>query len=148
MKSYQVIVNTSVNNTPKKHELSAALILASHYKTDVVFLRPQANRTPDVDINGVKWEIKSPIGGGKKTIENNFRNARGQSRNVVLDLRRIKMNHNKANARIRAFLSKPHRFKKVLIITKGKKVIEVLWIGMVWWLHKDVQGTELNQARL
>lgn len=126
MKSYQVIVKTSVNDVPKEYELSAALILANHYKANVVFLRPQANRTPDIDINGTKWEIKSPTGHGKKTIENNFRNARGQSSNVVMDLRRIKMHQSKANARIQSFLSKPHRFTKVLIITKGKKVIEIL----------------------
>ena len=126
MKSYQVIVKTSVNDVPKEHELSAALILANHYKTDIVFLRPQANRTPDIDINGTRWEIKSPIGDGKKTIENNFRNARKQSRNVIIDLRRIKMHPNKASVRIRSFLSKPHRFRKILIITKGKKVVEIL----------------------
>ena len=126
MKGYQVIVKTSVDDAPKEHELSAALILANHYKVDIIFLRPQTNRTPDIDIAGTKWEIKSPIGNGKKTIENNFRNARGQSRNVVMDLRRIKMNQNKANARIRSFLLKPHRFKMVLIITRGKKVIEIL----------------------
>lgn len=125
MKSYRVIVKTSINDSPREHELTAALILAHHYKTDIVFLRPQANRTPDIDINGTKWEMKSPIGDGRKTIENNFRNARGQSCNVVMDLRRIKMHQNKADARIRSFLSKPHRFKRVLIITKGKKVIEI-----------------------
>lgn len=126
MKSYQVIIKTSVDDAPKEHELSAAMILANHYKTDVVFLRPQTNRTPDIDLNGTKWEVKSPLGDGKKTIENNFRNARGQSRNVVLDLRRIKMHQSKADARIHSFLSKPHRFNKVLVITKGKKVIEIL----------------------
>lgn len=126
MRSYQVIIKTSAADAPKEHELSAALILANHYKTDVIFLRPETNRTPDIDFNGTKWEIKSPLGDGKKTIENNFRNARGQSRNVILDLRRIKMHRSKADARIRSFLSKPHRFKRVLVITKGKKIIEIL----------------------
>lgn len=69
MKSYQVIVKTSVDDAPKEHELSAAPILANHYKVDIIFLRPQTNRTPDIDIAGTKWEIKSPIGNGKKIIE-------------------------------------------------------------------------------
>jgi hypothetical protein len=80
MAKYEVIVKTDVNNRPKDHEMSAALILANYYfKTDVVFLRPLANHTPDLDVNGIKWEIKSPMGNGKKTIDNNFRMARKQS---------------------------------------------------------------------
>ncbi len=127
MKKYEVIVKTDVKDRPKDHEMSAALILASHYfKTDIVFLRPQANRTPDIEVNGVRWEIKSPMGNGKKTIDNNFRMARKQSRNIVIDLRRIKMHQSKANARIRFFLSTPHRFKRVIVIAKDQKIVDIL----------------------
>ena len=106
--------------------MSAAIILANYFKVDITFLRPLADRTPDIDVNGVKWEIKSPKGNGKKTIDNNFRAARGQSRNIVMDLRRIKMHQSKASARINFFLSTPHHFKRVLVITKSKKIIEIL----------------------
>jgi len=79
-----------------------------------------------VDISGVKWEIKSPMGNGKRTIDNNFNEARKQSKNIVIDLRRIKMHQSKANARINFYLSMPHHFKRVLVITKSKKIIEIL----------------------
>jgi hypothetical protein len=79
---YEVIVKTSAEDAPEKHEMSVAIILAHHFKTDVIFLRPQHARTPDVDVNGTKWEIKSPLGNGKRTIDNNFSEARGQSKNV------------------------------------------------------------------
>jgi hypothetical protein len=106
--------------------LSAALILAVHFKTDVTFLRPQSRKTSDIEINGIKWEIKSPRGSSKKTIENNLRTARKQSRNIVLDLRRIKLHQKRAASRTNFFLSGPHKFKRVLIITKAAKVIEIL----------------------
>ncbi|HMR38672.1 MAG TPA: hypothetical protein PKE10_03830 [Candidatus Saccharibacteria bacterium] len=125
-KKYEVIVKTSVEDAPEIHEMSAALILAYHFKTDVVFLRVQHGRTPDVDIDGIKWEIKSPLGDGKRTIDNNFSEARGQSKNIVIDLRRTKMHQAKANARIRYYLSTPHNFKQVLVITKNKKVVVIL----------------------
>jgi hypothetical protein len=125
-KRYEVIVKTSVEDAPEIHEMSAALILAYHFKTDVVFLRVQHGRTPDVDIDGIKWEIKSPLGDGKRTIDNNFSEARGQSKNIVIDLRRTKMHQAKANARIRYYLSTPHNFKQVLVITKNKKVVVIL----------------------
>ena len=125
-KTYQVIVKTSLRDAPQKHELSAALILAKHFKTDVTFLRPQVDKTPDIDIRGELWEIKSPVGKGKRTIDNNFAKARRQSRNIVVDLRRSKMHQSKANARIRFYLSTPHHFKKVLVITKARKVLVIL----------------------
>ena len=125
-KRYEVIVKTSVEDAPEIHEMSAALILAYHFKTDVVFLRVQHGRTPDVDIDGIKWEIKSPLGDGKRTIDNNFSEARGQSKNIVIDLRRTKMHQAKASARIRYYLSTPHHFKQVLVITKSKKVVVIL----------------------
>lgn len=127
MAKYEVIVKTDVKDRPKDHEMSAALILANYYfKADIVFLRPQTNRTPDIEVNRVRWEIKSPMDNGKKTIDNNFRMARKQSRNIVVDLRRIKMHQSKANARIRFFLSTPHRFKRVIVIAKDQKVVDIL----------------------
>lgn len=123
---YEVIIKTDLKDRPKDHELSAALILAEYFKSDITFLRPQIDKTPDLDVDGTKWEIKSPKGDGKKTMENNLRTARKQSLNIVMDLRRIKMHQNKAVNRINFFLSKPHRFKKILVITKSKKVIEIL----------------------
>ncbi len=123
---YEVIVKTDLKDRPEDHELSAALILAAYFKTDVIFLRPESRKTPDVAVNSIKWEIKSPRGSSKKTIENNLRTARKQSHNIILDLRRIKLHQQKAVSRMNFFLSGPHRFKKVLIITKTEKVIEIL----------------------
>ncbi len=123
---YDVIIKPSFKDWPEDHELSAALILAAYFKTDVEFLRPQTRRTPDIEINGIRWEIKSPRGKGKKTIENNLRDARRQSRNIVVDLRRIKLHQQTAVARINYYISGPHRLRKILVITKAKKVIEIL----------------------
>lgn len=127
MAKYQVIVQTDLVDVPKEHELSAALILAYHFKTDVIFLRPETKKAPDIDVNGTKWEIKSPTGDGKKTIDNNLRAAHKQSRNIVLDLRRAKLHQSKAVARIKYYLSAgPHKIKHLKIITKTRRIIDIL----------------------
>jgi hypothetical protein len=127
MAKYDVIVQTNVIDAPKEHELSAALILADHFKVDIIFLRPETKKTPDIDVNGIKWEIKSPKGNGKKTIDNNLRAAHKQSRNVVLDLRRAKLHQNKAIARIDYYLSAgSHKIQHLKIITKTRKIIDIL----------------------
>ena len=48
-------------------------------------------RQPDIMMDGVAWEIKAPIGNGKKTIQNIMQGASEQSRNVIIDLFRSKM---------------------------------------------------------
>lgn len=124
---YKVIVKTSLKDRPEDHELSAALILAAYFKTDVVFLRPESRKTPDIDVSGMRWEVKSPKGDGKKTIDNNLRTARKQSHNVLLDLRRTKMHQRKAIARIHFYLTAgPYRFKRLFVITKSDAIIEIL----------------------
>lgn len=124
---YGINVKTDLQDRPEDHELSAALILAVHFKTDVVFLRPESRKTPDIKIHHTKWEIKSPRGNGKKTIDNNLRSARKQSQNIVVDLRRTKLHQQKAISRINFYLSAgPHGFKRLLIITKTGKVVDIL----------------------
>lgn len=122
---YHVIIKTNLKNRPKDHEMSASIILANHFKTDIIFLRPTTNKTPDLDISGVIWELKSPIGNGKYTVQNNLREAKRQSSNIVLDLSRIKMHENRAINQA-TFIIKHHAVRSIqqlIIIKKSKKII-------------------------
>jgi hypothetical protein len=74
------------------HEKLTVDFLASSIGYDVTFLVPNRRkgaRTPDIEMNGLFWEIKSPSGKSSRTIENNLRLALRQSPNIVLDLRRM-----------------------------------------------------------
>ena len=123
---YRIINKTDHRNRPKEYELSAAIILAKHYKTDITIFRPSCQRTPDFEIKGIRWELKSPMGNGKNTIKNALHSARKQSANVIIDLRRIKMYQPKALSNIQYYFAS-HRsiIKHLIIITKTKEVIEV-----------------------
>ncbi len=46
--------------------------------------------SPDVVINGVIWEMKSPQASDKKAIERNLRKACKQSPNIIFDSQRMK----------------------------------------------------------
>ena len=52
---YRVIVETDFRNRPKEHELSAAILIANYFETDIVFLRPSCQCTPDLNVKGMKW---------------------------------------------------------------------------------------------
>ena len=75
-----------------RHEKLAADYLAVVLKLDVTFLVPSRDphvKTPDIEMSGLKWEIKSPKGKGSRVIENTLRDALRQSPNIILDLRRL-----------------------------------------------------------
>ena len=125
---YKVIIETGIIDSPKSHELKAALIVANRYfKSDITFLRQENYSTPDIDCKGEKWEIKSPLGDGKKTIENNLRNARKQSKNIIIDFSRMKLHQAKAISNIKFYLNNyPKKFAKLIIITKKGEIIDLL----------------------
>lgn len=122
---YQIVIEADISDSPKRHEFSAAVAIAEYFRSDVTFIRPALFRTPDFDVKGRKWELKSPMGSSARTIENNMRAARKQSINIIIDLSRIKIHQRRAIVRIQFFLSKPNQFKKVLVITKAQKVVEI-----------------------
>jgi len=122
---YRVIVETDFRNRPKEHELSAAFLIANYFKTDIVFLRPSCQHTPDLNVNGTKWELKSPLGNGKNTIKNNLHTARKHTVNVIIDLRRTRMHQAKAIANINYyFASHRSQIRHLIIITKTEEILE------------------------
>lgn len=125
---YKVTIETDIIDRPKDHELKLALFVANEYfKSDVIFLRQDRYTTPDLRVGLELWEMKSPLGGGKKTIENNLRLARKQSKNLILDFTRMKLHQTKALANTNHYLKKSNNhFHKVVIITKNKKILEIL----------------------
>lgn len=75
---YKVVVKTLPQDSPRNHEMSAAILVANYFKTDVIFLRPSSLKSPDLKIKNAIWELKSPIGNSKNTIHNNIKGARKQ----------------------------------------------------------------------
>ncbi len=123
-KKYQLHISGKIKPYPADHEISAALIIATYFKDDVIFIkRSQNSKTADFQINGKIWELKSPIGNGKRTIQNNLRKADRQSPNIILDLRRCKMHSSQAMSKINFELSKAHNISNLIVIQKNQKVI-------------------------
>lgn len=123
-KTYQVKISSKIFPPPSTQEISAAQIIMHYLQTDVHFVRRSPLKTADLKINGAFWEIKGPTGNGKRTIQNNLRDASRQSINVIIDLRRCKMPTANALARIRHEMAKSCPIKRLLVITKDRKVID------------------------
>lgn len=107
------------------HEVNAILLLLDYFNSDIVCINPGNGKTPDIRINSTEWELKSPQGDGAKTIENILKKATKQSKNIILDLSRIKMNGNQALSRTKYYLrNNKHGIRKLIVITKNHRVID------------------------
>ena len=107
------------------HEVNAILLLLDYFDADITCIGPGFGKTPDIKVGNTEWELKPPQGDGVKTIENILKKAARQSKNIILDFSRIKMNGNQALSRTRYYLrNNKHGIKKLIIITKNHKVID------------------------
>ena len=119
-----VIIPDTLRPRPSDLERKVAILLARHFHSAVQFVRPKSNtRTADCIIMGQTWEIKSPQTDKINTLQKLLRHASTQSPNVVVDLRRSKMNVNQALSRLHYLLKSIPHLKHVLVVTKSNKVL-------------------------
>jgi hypothetical protein len=112
---------------PKLHELETARVLANGGFM-VEFLQPdnrKGAKTPDVQLNGEFYELKSPLG-KMDSIERNLKRAVRQSDNIVFDCRRMKVNNNDAIERtLVKKLATQKQIKNLIFINKYGKIVDI-----------------------
>lgn len=117
---------SALNTPPEQAEFDTAKYFAALGK-DVTFIRASSipkQRTPDILMDGVEWEIKCPEGHSKRTIESNFRKAVQQSKYIIFDLRRVKMSENACISQLkREFNARPY-LKRLYIIMKNGTLLK------------------------
>ncbi|MDR0652621.1 MAG: hypothetical protein LBG12_04870 [Synergistaceae bacterium] len=124
----QVIIPTGQPKPPEPHEVDAAWILARHYSCTVVFLIPvddYKRKTPDIVMQGLEWEIKSPTGNSKNTIDRQLKRAVKQSKNLVFDGRRTALSDSDIEKIVALEMTKRGSIRKVIFITKLGGVVEI-----------------------
>ncbi|MCL2869212.1 hypothetical protein FWF48_00160 [Candidatus Saccharibacteria bacterium] len=113
---------------PEPHEIKTALFLKKCGK-DVKFLAPKNEdhvKTPDIAMDRLKWEIKAPISSGSRVIEHALRSATKQSPNVIIDLRRCKLNEEKALRQLHhEGTRRGSTLKRLMVITKSKQIVDI-----------------------
>lgn len=109
---------------PEKHEMETAnaLIMSGQ---DVVFISPSQTkgvRTPDIEFEGVDWEVKCPFGKSRWTIENQFKRARRQSQNIIIDARHVKIPVDKLLMTVQTLFERKSIRKLKLLMKDGRIV--------------------------
>lgn len=79
---------------------------------------------PDIQIDGVIWEMKSPTGDSKNTMKHTLQNANHQSRSVIVDLRRCKLQDEKAIKDLEHHFTLSKRLRNMKIITHDENMLD------------------------
>ncbi|MDR0854126.1 MAG: hypothetical protein LBN34_07140 [Clostridiales Family XIII bacterium] len=124
-----VIIPHNHPNPPEPHEIEAAQIIADNYSCVIEFIIPiddYKRKTPDVWMNSVRCEMKSPVGNSKKnTVRKQFERASAQhAKHLIFDGRRSKLTDDYIQKEIHRELAHRRRVKKVFFITKDNFVVE------------------------
>ena len=112
------------------HEKMAVDFLATKVGNDITFLLPERRKdtkTPDIEMSGLYWEIKSPTGKSSRTIENNLRIAIKQSPNIIMDLRRMdgRIPAKKLIKEIERRFNDAKIIKRIIIITRQETYVDL-----------------------
>ena len=128
MAKYGVAYEESGGSKPRPHERKTAELLARHFHSNLIFMRRASSKTPDLYVlkTNIRWELKSPTGGGKHTIQNNLREASKQSENIILDLTHSKMTDTQGISRTNEFISNERsRIKRLKVLKKDGAIIDI-----------------------
>ena len=110
----------------KNHE-NATVVFLTELGFNIDLIHPsniKGVHTADIKMCGLEWEMKSPLGDGRYLMSNTIQKAVKQSRNVVIDLRRVKRRQEKCLRELEKEFNKSKSLKRLKIITRGGKLID------------------------
>jgi len=110
---------------PTTAEIATAnFLIKHHFAPEITFIaasKIKGRRTPDIKANGLRWEIKCPIGKGSNTIKRAFEVAIQQSGNIIFDLRHSKCPDEVNIRRLKKEFYDLKKARRLIVITKSQK---------------------------
>ena len=110
---------------PWPHEMRVARILSDAGNV-VEFIPRSSVKTADILLNGVEFEIKSPMTDKTNSLEHILKKGLKQSSNLLIDSSRLE---NSVEQKLFSFLTsqarKRTRLKRLLFITKSGKIVDI-----------------------
>lgn len=121
----RVTVPTSANIWP--HELRCAKAITSAGNTVEFLARMEGYKvkTPDLVVDGVVWELKSPESSNLKSLQRILRRAGSQSRNVNIDTTRTtKLSDTTVEKELRR-LPLTKSVRRIIMVAKDGSIIDI-----------------------
>ena len=118
---------SDLKNPPEKHERATARYFNDR-GIDVKFIRPSSikgTNSPDFEMRGRIWEIKSPTGKSERTYDDDFRKAMKQSKNIIFDLRRLRPSDERTCLKLLYKKKASPELKTLLVITRDGRLLTI-----------------------
>ena len=110
----------------EKHE-NETVVYFTNLGHDVELIPPSNTpkaKTPDSMMGGKAWEIKSPQGKSRVTVEHAFKRAAKQSENIIIDLRRTKISTKESIVSVERLFKASRRVRNLKVITRENKLLD------------------------
>lgn len=120
----ETLMGKGISLQEHEHATIKVLLLAGYNIQLIPPVQEKGLKTPDLTIDGVPWEMKAPIGNGKRTVQNTLIRAGKQSENIIIDLRRSKMPENQAIRDFEKEFFATKKLKQMKIITKKEEILD------------------------
>lgn len=120
----ETLMGKGISLQEHEHATIKVLLLAGYNIQLIPPVQGKGIKTPDLTIDGVPWEMKAPIGNGKRTVQNTLIRAGKQSENIIIDLRRSKMPENQAIRDFEKEFFATKKLKQMKIITKKEEILD------------------------
>lgn len=120
------VIPDDILRKPEEHEKRVAQILADYFNCNVTFVKTEIIKTADLNIRGKIWELKSPIGNSKHTIQHQFNRANKQSKYLVIDCFRTSRRESIVKRESIRYFKESSLFKGLIMVSrKGKIILEL-----------------------
>lgn len=114
------------NASPWPHEIRVAKVLSKAGYTVEFIASSNTAKTPDIWLNGIPYEIKSPKTNKTNSLEHILKRAVAQSSNIIIDTSRIKNGNEPTIIRFLKGQARSRKgIKNLLIITKKEHIIDM-----------------------
>ena len=119
-----ILIQNGVHLLAHEYETVKLLLQNGYNITLIPPLQIKGMNTPDIELNGVVWEMKSPTGSSKHTIKHTLQNAKHQSSNVIVDLRRSKLQESSAIKELERHFELSRRLRRMKVITSLEEILD------------------------
>ncbi len=99
-----------------------------NYGYDIELLKPSLTKftkTGDFVMIGLIWEMKSPVGNGRSTMEHIFQKAARQADNIIIDLSRTRILDEQAIKNLQKVFNVSRSVRNLWVVTKSRQIIRL-----------------------
>lgn len=113
-----------------QHEKEIANIIAKETGKDIKMVPritfPQNIQTPDYLIDGIKFDLKTPLGNGKNTLYGMVKSKKRQANNFVICADKTALSIDEIEQQIQGiYTSKNTSFVDTIILVKNEEIVKI-----------------------